>query len=283
MATYGQVRPSVSFTSGARVARPVTECAAVDMTSLPPTWMDPKEYRQEATLEVPPPPKEVDSSFLKMYENHSLMLPSERYKEHLAMKAGAKKWEEEKNGLRMYNKRMKVLERHYPQGVLGLDGPMFPNTRYYKERRAHMEAMADYKDEHAGARFGSLAEKAYANDATSHRKYGEPHEMERSRDICAQRKRVDPQAHPHRFLNTHERLFPPFVPTWDPDRAAALRSHDVRDRRHNFLNGANHDLTYKVASSWDKDPLDGMPGAGALPRSSVADVLSQSAPSVVGH
>ena len=49
------------------------------------------------------------------YQNHSLMLPSERYKEHLKMKAGEQKWREERDAVFRYRKRMTVLERKHPE------------------------------------------------------------------------------------------------------------------------------------------------------------------------
>lgn len=41
------------------------------------------------------------------------MLPSERYKEHLKMKAGEQKWREERDAVFRYRKRMTVLERKH--------------------------------------------------------------------------------------------------------------------------------------------------------------------------
>ena len=35
--------------------------------------------------------------------------------------------------------------------------------------------------------------------------------------------------HPFRFLNTHERVFPKAVPTFDPERAKVLHHHEVRE------------------------------------------------------
>ena len=76
------------------------------------------------------------------YENHSLMLPSERYKEHLKMKAGERKWREERDAIFRYRKRMTVLERKHQEGILGIDGPTHPNSILYKDRYEHHAAQA---------------------------------------------------------------------------------------------------------------------------------------------
>ncbi|CAE7194958.1 hypothetical protein AK812_SmicGene39917 [Symbiodinium microadriaticum] len=252
MATYGQIRPSVSFVSEARAIRPVKECGAMDMSILPHPLMDPKGDPREGTFEIPPPPAEVDDSFIKMYQNHSLMLPSERYKEHLLMKAGEQKWREERDAVFRYRKRMTVLERKHPEGILGVDGPTHPDTLLYKDRYQHLAAQAERKANIAENRFGNLHAQNYSDDAVAMRSYGTDPGLERSKDICIQRKCIDPEQHPFRFLDTHARLFPKYSPTWDPERAAALRSHDVRDRQHNIINGARNELTYDVALPWEE-------------------------------
>lgn len=49
------------------------------------------------------------------------MLPSERYKEHLKMKAGEKKWREERDAVFRYRKRMNVLERKHQEALISDD------------------------------------------------------------------------------------------------------------------------------------------------------------------
>ncbi|CAJ1374946.1 unnamed protein product [Effrenium voratum] len=252
MATYGQIRPSVSFVSEARVVRPMKESGAMDMSVLPNPVMDPRGDPREGTFEIPAPPPEVDDSFIKMYQNHSLMLPSERYKEHLKMKAGEKKWREERDAIFRYRKRMNVLERKHPEGILGIDGPTHPDTMLYRDRYEHFAAQAERKAAQAEHRFAQLHGQNYSDDAVAMRHYGTDPLLERSQDVCIQRKRVDPEQHPFRFLDTHSRLFPKYSPTWDPERASALRSHEVRDKAHNIINGADNSLTYEVALPWEE-------------------------------
>eukprot|EP00438_Fugacium_kawagutii_P031305 Skav215329 [mRNA] locus=scaffold1391:20087:27921:- [translate_table: standard] len=167
MATYGQIRPSVSFVSEARVVRPMKEHGAMDMSSLPNPVMDPKGDPREGTFEIPAPPPEVDDSFIKMYKNHSLMLPSERYKEHLKMKAGEQKWREERDAVFRYRKRMNVLERKHAEGILGIDGPTHPDSILYKERYEHFATQAQKKAVNAENRFSLLQEKNYTASGAS--------------------------------------------------------------------------------------------------------------------
>jgi len=246
MATYGSVRPSVSFTSESRVTRPHKEHAAVDMSRLPPTWLDPRGDPKEGSLQIQQPPQEVDDTYVRLQRNQSLMLPSERYREHLLMKESKKQFDADREAIFKHRKRINVLERHYPNGVLGLDGPLREGTTLYADRREHLLSTAGEKDYKADGRHHHLAGKTHSDDATAFRNYGSDPELPRSQDIGIPRKCVDPKVHHHRFLDTHDRLFPKFVATWDPDRAAAIRSHEVRDRPHNIINGADNSVELKV-------------------------------------
>lgn len=248
MATYGHVRPSVSFSNEPRVTRPLQEHQAIDKTDLPACWNDPRDDPRQGTLAIPQPPKEANAEFVQMMENKALMLPSERYKEHLKMKESHKQWVQDRKDLFNYKKRLTILERKHPEGVLGIDGPLHPGTVLYADRRAHMLTMAERKDAHGQARFEHLQGQHRTDDATACRHYGSDPGLPRSKDVGIQRKRVDASAHPCRFLDTHDRLFPSYVPTWDPERAKASRSHDVRDKQHNIINGGYNTITYNVAN-----------------------------------
>lgn len=268
MATYGNVRPSPCFISEPRVARAMKQHNAVDMSNLPATWHDPRGEKKEGRLEYPGPPKDMDDSFMKLYSNHSLMLPSERYQEHLLMKEKSQKFKEDREQLFRYKKRLNVLNHHYPHGVVGLDGPLHPDTELYADRRQHLLDQAERKAVHGEQRHANLFSSTMADDSTAQRDYGGPHQLKRSQVLGIQSKRVDPEEHPHRFLNTHDRLFPTDTATWDPERASVLRSHEVRDRRHNIINGASNAVDYRVA------------GQHGLAEQA-PDPLSRSAPCVV--
>lgn len=223
------------------------EHQAIDKSDLPACWNDPRNDPRQGTLSIPQPPKEANADFVRMMENKALMLPSERYQEHLAMKESHKQWVADRKDMFNYKKRLTILERKHPEGVLGMDGPLHPGTVLYADRRAHMLAMAERQEAHGQARFEHLHGQLRADDATACRHYGSDPGLTRSKDIGIQRKRVDAVAHPHRFHDTHDRLFPSYVPTWDPERAKATRSHDVRDKQHNIINGGYNTITYNVA------------------------------------
>jgi len=255
MATYGQVRPSVSFTSESRAVRPFAGHNVLDMSHLPAPMLDPKGDPREGTFEYPEPSPIIDNEFVKMLNNHSLMLPSERLKEAKMIKAGKDKFQSDRDNLFRYRKRQQVLERHYPNGISGIDGPTYPDTKLYAQRREQLQAAEHFHGSHAAGRHEQLAKPMKSSEALTNDDPCKPHDLRRSEDLCIQRKCINEERHPFRFLNTHERLFPSYTPSWDPVRAAMQRSHDVRDKQHCIVSGQDNSLTYKVAPKWD----DGMP------------------------
>jgi hypothetical protein len=249
MATYGQVRPSVMFTSESRAQRAPT---GIDSSNLPATWADPRGEPKELTFEYPPPPKEINEEHFQLIKNQSLMLPSERFREHCIMREGEKNWKQNRKDAFMYKKRMQKIEREYQNGIIGVDGPMFPGTKLYEQQRGYLEAMSEQKGVKAEGRFHNLAHQNRADDVSAFRNFGMPHDLPRSHDVGMQRKCVHPEKHPHRFLDTHDRLFPTYVPVWDPERAATLRSHDVRGKKHNILNQSDNYMEHRVAPNWEE-------------------------------
>mmetsp|Transcript_119497 Transcript_119497/g.315917 ORF Transcript_119497/g.315917 Transcript_119497/m.315917 type:complete len:312 (-) Transcript_119497:51-986(-) len=252
MATYGNVRPSPCFIAEARARRPVINTdTAMDMSSLPAPWNDPTGHKKEGTLVVPQPSGDgVSNAFAEMCKNDALMLPSERRAEAKQIVAGEKQWREDRQALFKYKKQIRTLEMKHPDGVEGIDGPMYPETRIYAEKRAQMQDRAHKLQTHAEGRFARLERQMGADDATTRRNYGTDPNQHRSEDICAQRKFIDREVHPVRFQDTHSRIFPKYVAVWDPGRAQALRSHDVRDKSHNIVSGGDNAITFEVAGQW---------------------------------
>lgn len=252
MATYGNIRPSPCFVSEARSRRPVSnKDTAMDMSSLPAPWNDPEGQKKEGTLVVPQPRGDpVSNTFAEMYKNDALMLPSERRAEAVQIIAGEKQWKEDRAALFKYKKQIRTLEMKHPDGVEGVDGPMYPQTKIYAERRAQMQGRAQRLQAHAEARFVHLEEQGGADDAVTRRNYGTDPRQHRSEDICVQRKFIDKEVHPIRFNDTHARIFPVHKVVWDPAHARALRSHDVRDKSYNIVNGGINAITFEVAKQW---------------------------------
>eukprot|EP00746_Dinoflagellata_sp_MGD_P002838 gnl/MRDRNA2_/MRDRNA2_105543_c0_seq1.p1 gnl/MRDRNA2_/MRDRNA2_105543_c0~~gnl/MRDRNA2_/MRDRNA2_105543_c0_seq1.p1 ORF type:complete len:304 (+),score=60.43 gnl/MRDRNA2_/MRDRNA2_105543_c0_seq1:133-1044(+) len=244
MATYGRTRPSLAFTNESRAHRPfVAECS-VGMSNLPPTWNDPRSDPREGTLEYPEAP-EVDTTFMKSYENHNLMLPSERHNEHLYMKEAERQWRADRDAIWLHNKRKRMIERHHRQGVVGIDSPMHEGTKLWSGQRQVFEHQTAKTARHAEDRTHHLAYQTAAADAVACRDYGEPIEAyQRSSDIPLQRKGVHPDAHPFRFLDTHNRIFPEEVAMWDAERAKAKRSHDVRHKGFDIISGLDNSIDY---------------------------------------
>lgn len=251
MSTYGLVRPSANFVNESRMRRPFNQDSVVDMSRLPPPWYDPSGDPKEGTLVVPQPPKDgPNMEFIDMYKNDALMLPSERREEARRIIAGEKQWREDRKAYFGYKKTMRTLEMKYPDGVLGVDGPMCPETRIWADRREKLMQVKQSRQSHAERRFPFLEEQMAADDATALRHWGSEPNLHRSQDIGIARKNVEREAHPQRFLDTHSRLFPKYVARWDPERAASLRSHDVRDKGYDIISGTDNAVSFRVARNW---------------------------------
>lgn len=245
MGTYGRSRPSVVFTNESRATRAfLGKEACYDMSNLPATFNEARGDPREGTLEYPQP-RDPDTSFVEMYKNHTLMLPSERFREHLAMKDGERQWRADREAAFFHNKRLNMVERHHKQGVVGVDSPMHPGSTLYASHGQTFQTQAERKDTHTIGRHGKLSEATQSSDATACRNWAEPiPDMKRSSDIPAQRKCIDPDTHPFRFLDTHDRMNPTDVPFWDDERASVLRGHDVRHKRHNIITGEEAPLKF---------------------------------------
>lgn len=245
MNTYGRQRPSIAFTTQSRAHKQfLGKESAVDMSTLPPTWNDPRADPREGSLEYPEAP-EVDTTFLEAYQNHNLMLPSERFREHLYMKEGERQWRADREAMFLHNKRKRLVERHHKQGIVGIDGPGHEGTTLYAGHRNIHEHQKATSARHTEGRREHLWYQSNAADAASFRNYGEPLENDiRSSDIPLQRKRIDPDQHPFRFLDTHNRIFPDEVALWDKDRARCQRSHHVRHKAFDIISGVKNSLDY---------------------------------------
>eukprot|EP00929_Paragymnodinium_shiwhaense_P045263 TRINITY_DN23144_c0_g1_i2.p1 TRINITY_DN23144_c0_g1~~TRINITY_DN23144_c0_g1_i2.p1 ORF type:complete len:201 (-),score=41.92 TRINITY_DN23144_c0_g1_i2:552-1154(-) len=128
MATYGNVRPSPCFSNESRAARHEDANLTLEASSIPALWHDPIGDPRVGCLEYDKPPEKADLGFVKLYENHALMLPSERRKEAQRIVESEKKWRKDRELIFDYKKRTRILENHYPNGVIGIDGPLFPDT-----------------------------------------------------------------------------------------------------------------------------------------------------------
>merc|ERR1719188_816784 len=167
------MRPSPCFVSEARSQRPVVDVdAAWDMGSLPAVWNDPKGQRNEGTLVVPQPRGGVSTAFAELYKNEALMLPSERRAEAAQIVAGERQWKEDRDAIFKYKRTIRTLEMKHPDGVEGIDGPMYPETRVWAERRAQMQERAQKQQAHAEARCVHLEGQRGADDAVTRLNYG---------------------------------------------------------------------------------------------------------------
>merc|ERR1711964_366706 len=119
----------------------------------------------------------------------------------------------------------RALERRYPNGIVGVDSPMHPETRLYRKQRAMLESRFEQRATHTEGRFAHLAAQTHSDAALPS---WNTSTLEVSPCLHSSGKR---KADPERFMDMHSRLFPVREPFWEPERAAALRSHDVRGKR----------------------------------------------------
>lgn len=234
---YGSMRPSPGFTSVSRVVPFKGE--AVDMSNLPPTWNDMRGDKREGSYKYNEV-SECDPEFFKILGNHSLMLPSERQEEAQRFKAGRQAFDKSRRDYAEYTNRRRILTRHHKSGIIGIDGPMKSDSELYDYESMRRQVQADKKEKFDNERNEYLLQKTRSSDAVANRGYDEHPSIDYHAMVPLQRKCVDPEAHPFRFLNTHERVFPKAVPTFDPVRARILHHHEVRDKKYDILHqGSN--------------------------------------------
>eukprot|EP00927_Polykrikos_kofoidii_P017111 TRINITY_DN17769_c2_g1_i1.p1 TRINITY_DN17769_c2_g1~~TRINITY_DN17769_c2_g1_i1.p1 ORF type:complete len:370 (+),score=37.31 TRINITY_DN17769_c2_g1_i1:38-1147(+) len=222
---------------------------AVDFSNLPPTWMDPRGEAKEGTLTYDRPPSRASNGeLITMYENRGLMLPSERYREHLAMKDCQKAWRQDRAAIFQHNKQMKALENRHANGIVGIDSPMYSDTELFARQRSQYKVQCDAKEQNAVDRLNSLSDHMRSDEAlVGHVGCGAPPPSPALSVGGGGRAR---SMHNLQWQDTHSRVFSrPPEKEWDPERAAVIRSHDVRDRRHNFVNGADNSLVFRVRNA----------------------------------
>merc|ERR550514_59642 len=121
------------------------------------------------------------------------------------MKEGIENWRRSRAELFEHKKKKRVLERVHKNGVVDIDSALRPGTELYAEQREVFEAQARTAEIHRAGRSAHLADQTKADDSVAGRNYGEAYSPAcRGADIPLQRKRVDPDLHPFRFLNTYK-------------------------------------------------------------------------------
>jgi len=234
---YGSMRPSPAFTTISRVQPFKGE--AYDMSNLPPTWNDMRGDKREGSYSYNVV-SDCDPEFFKILGNHNLMLPSERREEAARFKEGHAAFLKSRKEYAEYTKKRRTLTRHHKSGIVGIDGPMKADSEMYGYDAGRVTLHREQKQDFDERRREHLAQKTRSSDAVAFRGYNEESLLHSHASIPLQRKCIDPEMHPFRFLNTHERVFPKAVPTFDPERAKVLHHHEVREKRHDIVHhGSN--------------------------------------------
>jgi hypothetical protein len=166
--TVGSHRPSPMFHSEGRERK--FKGVSMDMCNKPAPWFDGWKGSKREGCHKLPTYGGIDTGHLQLFENHRLMLPSERLAEHKALKAGIQNWQKGRNELFEFKKQKRILERKHPNGMLGIDGPLRPDTELYAERCAMFKAQDDAS--HADIRREFLGDMTQSSDCFV-KKYGE--------------------------------------------------------------------------------------------------------------
>lgn len=140
--SYGSMRPSNAFSSVTRNQYFAFECG-MDMSNLPYSWNDVSVDNKKAGSFHFAEGEKVDLSHLAAMNNYQLMLPSTRFREAMKIKAGKERYAKAKEANRLESKQRKVVAAHYARGLVGVDGPMYPNTEYWKEDRERFFAFRE--------------------------------------------------------------------------------------------------------------------------------------------
>jgi len=245
MPIYGTVRPSNFFTSESRKQRTFSG-QGMDMSNEPPVWFDSCIGSDRAGCVSYPKYSDVDDSYIERFKKIHLMLPSERYDDHMAIKTGMANWRSQRRELFEYNKRKRIMERKHRGGIVGIDYPLREGTSLYKHDYERFQAQREKSENHAQGRLTHLADQRRASECITE-PFGSAPAAERGSDCYGfQRKQIEKETHPFRFLDTFNRLYPVMIPTWDIERAKAIRSHDVRQKTFNILNFSDNSVDLKV-------------------------------------
>lgn len=223
----------------------------MDMTNEPPVWFDSCIGSKREGCVAYPKFSKVDNSYIERFKEASLMLPSERLDDHKAIKAGTEQWRQARRELFEHNKRKRILERKHKGGIIGIDYPLRENTELYKHDFDRYKEQRDAKETHLEGRREFLGDHKRGSECITEPYGCAPAADRGSTDygFFMDRKTIDRERHPARFLDTHQRLWPKFTPVWDNKRATCLRFHDVRHKSYNIITGADNTMDIKVRTS----------------------------------
>lgn len=130
--------------------------------------------------------------------------------------------------------RIEYIKKNYPCGVLGVDGPMNPNTVIYRDTADRIVKKTQEKANSSSKR----AEYLQQMSSSSHRlKYSIlEHDGSWKGDS-----RARTSIGRSRNVNTHSRLFTSDHLSWNPRRAQHLRNSEQAGRPYNIVNGCKID------------------------------------------
>merc|ERR1712194_614833 len=194
---------------------------------------------------------DISTDHLEIFKNFQPQLPSQRRQEHQRLKEGIEQYNKGRNELFTMKKEFRTLQRKHSSGILGIDGPMSKDkSSLYSERQENYQMQEEKRVREAQKRFVMLQDKMKSDPSITGETYlaqpGELPDVPRSHDIPIQRKNVDWVRYPYRFFDTHERLFASETTVWDPSRARAKRSHEIREKHYDIVNHCDNSLDIRT-------------------------------------
>ncbi len=156
----------------------------------------------------------------------------------------------------MATKSRRTIERSQIRGIIGVDGVLNGSTKLYDFPRSVVQQRTDRLLAHSHGRANELAVLNGSDPVLYMIQYLSTSDAENTLDggnrvhplgdspagdlyepslplgleVPLQRKNIDRTNHPQRFLDTKSRIWPSFTPTWDPERALAIRSQQLRGK-----------------------------------------------------
>merc|ERR1712194_288342 len=197
---------------------------------------------------------DISTDHLEIFKNFQPQLPSQRRQEHKRLKEGIEQYNKGRNEIFNMKKQFRTLQRKHSSGILGIDGPMSKEkSSLYSERQNNYILQEEKRAREAQKRFSQLQDKMKSDPSITGETYlalenGEmPNKnLPRSHDIPIQRKNVDWVKYPYRYFDTHERLFASETTVWDPARARAKRSHEIREKHYDIVNHCDNSLDIRT-------------------------------------
>jgi len=213
------------------------------MSLEPPIWFDTCKGDKREGCITHPPPARIDVSHLRRFHQSGLMLPSERFDDHRALKEGINNWSAVRTEVFEDNKRKRILARKHKGGVIGIDYPLREGTDLYKKDYERFKEERDKLNTHSTARLEFLTNRKKAQDSIIAPYASCPPAPRGDTDYGFYLQRKTIVDDPHGLIALSKGAKPvKEKKQWTVDRAMQFRKQDVRERKYNIITGDSNEL-----------------------------------------